>query len=141
MPSNLEEAPVETISITTKSRTEAVEITHQVQQIVTRSKVRSGVAVVCSAHTTGGLTVNENADPDVMSDLLTALDRLVPRRGDYTHREGNADAHVKTSLVGTSVKVLVEEGRLLLGTWQGIYFCEFDGPRRRRALVQVLPCP
>jgi len=98
-----------------------------------------GAVVVFSTHTTAGVTINENADPDVIADVMAALDRLVPQRGGYAHREGNSDSHVKTSLVGISVTVPVEDGKLVLGTWQGIYFCEFDGPRRRRVVVQFLP--
>jgi secondary thiamine-phosphate synthase enzyme len=130
---------VETISIRTGSRTECVDITRQVQEAVGRAGVRNGAVVVSSAHTTGGVTVNENADPDVMADVLSTLDRLVPRRGPYAHVEGNSDAHVKASLVGLSASLPVEDGRLVLGTWQGIYFLEFDGPRSRRVMVQVLP--
>jgi secondary thiamine-phosphate synthase enzyme len=130
---------METIEIRTHSRTEPVEITGRVQDVVARSGVRSGVAVLASAHTTAAITVNEHADPDVMADMLATLARLVPRRGDYAHVEGNSDAHIKASLVGLSATVPVEDGRLVLGTWQGIYFCEFDGPRTRRALVQVTP--
>ncbi len=130
---------METVGIATRSRTEAVDITRQIQDVVSKSKTTSGVAVVCSAHTTAGVSINENADPDVMSDIMDTLGRLVPRTGPYAHAEGNSDAHVKSSLVGHSVTVPVEDGRLVLGTWQGIYFCEFDGPRRRRVLVQVVP--
>lgn len=130
---------METIEIATHARTQAVDITARVQEAVARAGVRNGVVVVASAHTTAGLTVNENADPDVMDDLLAALERLVPRRGPYAHSEGNSDAHIKASLVGLSVSLPVQEGRLVLGTWQGVYFCEFDGPRRRRVFVQCLP--
>ncbi len=130
---------METVGIATRSRTEAVDITRQIQDIVSKSTTKSGVAVVCSAHTTAGVSINENADPDVMSDIMDTLGRLVPRTGPYAHAEGNSDAHVKSSLVGHSVTVPVEDGRLVLGTWQGVYFCEFDGPRRRRVLVQLLP--
>jgi len=98
-----------------------------------------GAVVVFSTHTTAGVTINENADPDVIADVMATLDRLVPQRGEYAHREGNSDSHVKTSVVGISVTVPVEDGKLVLGTWQGIYFCEFDGPRRRRVVVQLLP--
>jgi len=129
---------VEIIGITTKSRVEAVDITGRVQDIVSKSGAKSGVAVVCTAHTTAGLTVNENADPDVMADLMEALSRLAPRSGPYAHAEGNSDAHVKCTLVGQSVTVPVEAGRLQLGTWQAVYFCEFDGPRQRRVMVQVV---
>ncbi len=94
--------------------------------------------MVWSLHTTGGVTVNENADPDVMADLFGALERMVPHEGPYAHSEGNSDAHVKATLVGLSVTLPVEEGQLVLGTWQGVYFCEFDGPRRRRVGVQVM---
>jgi secondary thiamine-phosphate synthase enzyme len=130
---------METIEIRTHSRTAPVEITGRVQDVVARSGVNSGVAMVASAHTTAGITVNEHADPDVMADMLATLAKLVPRQGDYAHVEGNSDAHIKASLVGLSAAVPVEDGRLVLGTWQGIYFCEFDGPRTRRALVQVVP--
>jgi secondary thiamine-phosphate synthase enzyme len=116
-----------------------VDITAHVEDALSRSGVSDGVVVICSAHTTAGLTVNENADPDVMADILSTLDRLVPRQGPYAHREGNSDAHVKASLVGLSVTLPVQNGRLVLGTWQGVYFCEFDGPRRRRVFVQALP--
>ena len=129
---------MESLEISTRERCCCVEITRQVQEAVSRSGLARGVAVVCSAHTTAGLTVNENADPDVMEDVLATLARLIPREGSYAHAEGNSDAHVKATLVGLSVSVPVEEGRLVLGTWQGLYFCEFDGPRRRRVLVQVL---
>ncbi len=129
---------METIEITTRSRTQALDVTAEVQDVVTRAGLKSGVAVVCSVHTTAGVTVNENADPDVMADFLEALDRLVPRNGPYAHSEGNSDAHVKSALIGHSVSLPVEEGKLRLGTWQAVYFCEFDGPRRRRVIVQFL---
>ncbi len=129
---------MESIEISTRSRAEVVEITSQVQEAVARSEVARGVVFVFSAHTTAGLTVNEHADPDVMADVLSVLEKLAPAQGAYAHMEGNSDAHVKASLVGNSVSLPVEEGRLALGSWQGVFFCEFDGPRRRRALVQVL---
>ena len=130
---------MEIIEITTRSRTQVVDITGEVQEAISKSGLSDGVAVACSAHTTAGLTVNENADPDVMADALATLERLVPRRGPYAHAEGNSDAHVKASLMGLSVTLPVQNGRLVLGTWQGVYCCEFDGPRRRRVFVQVLP--
>jgi secondary thiamine-phosphate synthase enzyme len=129
---------VETIGIKTSSRAEVVDITRRVQEVVSNSGTTSGLAVVCTAHTTAGLTINENADPDVQSDLLQGLARLAPQSGPYAHNEGNADAHIKMTLAGQSVSVPVEGGELQLGTWQGIYFCEFDGPRQRRVMVQVL---
>jgi secondary thiamine-phosphate synthase enzyme len=115
-----------------------LDITAEVQAAVARAGVASGIVVVCSTHTTAGLTVNENADPDVVSDMTEALSRLVPRNGPYAHAEGNSDAHLKSTFVGQSVTLPVEQGRLALATWQGVYFCEFDGPRHRRVLVQVL---
>ena len=129
---------MESIGITTNSRVEAVDITARVQDVVSKSGAKSGIVVVCTAHTTAGVTINENADPDVMADVLDALGRLIPKSGGYAHVEGNSDAHVKSTLVGHSITVPVEEGRLQLGTWQGIYFCEFDGPRQRRVMVQIL---
>jgi len=129
---------MEAIDIATRSRTECVDITGRVQEVVTQKGVASGVVITCSAHTTAGVTVNENADPDVMADVLATLSRLVPRQGSYAHGEGNSDAHIKATLVGLSVTLPIENGRLVLGTWQGLYFLEFDGPRRRRVMVQVL---
>jgi len=134
----LSEEEMETITVSTRSREQAVDITREVQKAVTSSGVASGVAVVCVLHTTAGITINENADPDVMSDITSALARLLPRTSSWAHIEGNSDAHVKSAIVGQSVTVPVEEGRLKLGTWQAVYFCEFDGPRQRRVVVQVL---
>ena len=116
-----------------------VEITDRVQEIVSRGGVREGAAVLQSLHTTAALTINENADPDVVHDVLGKLDRLVPREEPfYRHAEGNSDSHLKTSFFGPSLTVIVSGGRLVLGTWQGIYLCEFDGPRERRVAVQLL---
>ncbi|MBN1458114.1 MAG: YjbQ family protein [Armatimonadetes bacterium] len=129
---------MDTLDVRTSGRVEAVDVTARVQEIVTRSGVASGAVLICVAHTTAGLTINENADPDVMSDIMATLSQLVPHAGPYAHVEGNSDAHVKSSLVGHSVLVPVEDGRLQLGTWQGIYFCEFDGPRSRRVWIQLL---
>jgi secondary thiamine-phosphate synthase enzyme len=129
---------METVELSTRARSQCVEITDKVQEVVSRSGARSGVVAVCSPHTTAGVTVNERADPDVMADVLRTLDSMVPREGRYAHSEGNSDSHIKATLVGPSLVLPVENGRLVLGTWQGIYFCEFDGPRRRRVLVQVV---
>ena len=116
----------------TSRRSEMVEITGQVQEIVSRGGVREGAAVLQSLHTTAALTINENADPDVVHDVLGKLERLVPHEEPfYRHAEGNSDSHLKTSMMGNSVTVLIERGKLILGTWQGIQFCEFDGPRSR----------
>ena len=124
--------------VRTTVHSQLVDVTSQVSRIVADSGVSRGVCVVFVPHTTAGVTINENADPDVQRDMLSALEKVVPWRGDYHHGEGNAAAHLKASLMGSSVTVLVESGRLALGTWQGIYFCEFDGPRQRRVRVQVL---
>ena len=131
---------IEKISVSSKSREEFIDITGQVQQAVKKSGARDGLCVVYVPHTTAGLTVNENADPSVSRDILAALERLVPRNDpDYRHAEGNSDSHVKSSLVGFSHMIPISNSSLTLGTWQGIFFCEFDGPRNRSALVQVVP--
>ena len=124
-----------TIEVRTGARSVLVDITDQVQRAVQEMKVKDGVVQLFSLHTTAGLTINENADPSVVEDLLRHLERLVPRDGDYRHTEGNSDAHIKASLMGFSVAVPVSNGVLVLGTWQAIYFCEFDGPRTRRVLI------
>ncbi len=129
---------MERMEVRTQARTSHVDVTRQVQEAVARSGVRRGIAVVCSLHTTAGVTINENADPDVMEDVMAALERMAPRGGSYAHTEGNSDAHIKASLVGLSVTLPVEDGKLVLGRWQGIFFCEFDGPRRRTVGVQVV---
>jgi secondary thiamine-phosphate synthase enzyme len=115
-----------------------VDITMQVQQVVGQSGIKEGICYLYVPHTTAGLTINENADPTVKSDILKELDKIVPWRDDYDHMEGNAAAHIKASLVGSSQFVLVIGGRLRLGTWQGIYLAEFDGPRSRRVWVKVV---
>jgi secondary thiamine-phosphate synthase enzyme len=115
-----------------------VEITEQVQRLLTRSGIEQGLCVIYVPHTTAGLTINENADPSVGRDILKALEKAVPWRGGYEHLEGNAAAHVKASMLGASQSVLVLGGRLRLGTWQGIYLAEFDGPRTRQVWVKVI---
>jgi secondary thiamine-phosphate synthase enzyme len=130
---------LQSFELETPGRAAFVDITAQVAAAARASGVPDGVVVVSVPHTTAGITINENVDPSVRADLLTALDRLVPATLPFTHAEGNADAHVKASLMGGSVQVPLTGGRLRLGTWQGVYFCEFDGPRRRRVEVVVLP--
>lgn len=130
---------MQTFDVTTASRAAFVDITREVAAAAAASGVADGVVVVSVPHTTAGVTINENADPSVRTDILMALERLVPPTLPFTHAEGNADAHVKAGLMGASVQVPLVGGRLALGTWQGIYFCEFDGPRRRRVNVVVLP--
>jgi secondary thiamine-phosphate synthase enzyme len=129
---------MKSLSVQTRQRCELVDITGQVREAVRESRVNSGICVVYCPHTTAAVTINENADPDVVSDLLMGLERMAPPNWPYRHTEGNSDAHLKSSLVGCSEHVLVQNGGLALGTWQGIYFCEFDGPRQRKVHVQVL---
>ena len=124
--------------VSTRSRTEMVDVTRQVEAAVREAGIPSGDAIVFCPHTTAAITINENADPDVVHDVLLALDEMVRRSNPgFRHSEGNSDAHTKSSLVGCSAQVLIQEGDLVLGTWQAIYFCEFDGPRSRRVIVQV----
>jgi len=125
------------LTIRTQGQEELVDITCEVQRAVKDLKCRDGICVIFTPHTTAAVTINENADPDVIRDLLYGLKKIVPESG-YHHAEGNSPAHIKSSVIGCSEQVLVEEGRLALGTWQGIYFCEFDGPRNRTYFVKVL---
>jgi len=127
------------IQVSSKQRAEFVDITSEVQSCVQKSGVQDGICVLSVPHTTAGLVVNENWDPSVRVDILAVLDRLVPWQANYRHTEGNAAAHIKSCLVGISEMLLVEAGKLKLGTWQGIFFAEFDGPRRRRVFVRVIP--
>jgi len=126
-------------SLRTHSRTEFLDITGQIHRLVEESKVQNGTAVVFVPHTTAAVTINENADPSVAHDILTDLNRLIPFTGAYQHTEGNSAAHIKSTLVGPSETLIIEKGRLALGTWQGIYFCEFDGPRTRKVWVKIMP--
>lgn len=125
------------IRVSTRSSTELVDISSEVQKAVADTGVRDGVCHVYVPHTTAGVTINENADPSVREDILMEMNKVVPFQDNYKHLEGNAAAHIKATIVGSSETILVEGGRLLLGTWQGIFFCEFDGPRSRRVLVNV----
>jgi secondary thiamine-phosphate synthase enzyme len=129
------------LSVSTHQRIEFVDITGQVQGAVREARVDAGTCIVYVPHTTAAITINENADPDVRRDIIDQLERVVPRQGGYHHMEGNADAHIKASMIGFSATILVENGALMLGTWQGVYFCEFDGPRSRRVYVKVIADP
>jgi secondary thiamine-phosphate synthase enzyme len=129
----------ETLSVQTRSRTDLVDITRLVAAVVAKSGIAGGVCHVYVPHTTAGVTINENADPDVRADIEKVLDGLVPWSAGYAHSEGNSAAHVKASMMGFTATIPVERGGMLLGTWQGIYFCEFDGPRSRRVIVKVMP--
>jgi len=126
------------LSLNTKTRVEFQNITGLVQDVVSSSGIRNGLCHIFVPHTTAAITVNEQADPDVVADIIAQLDALVPQRGKYRHTEGNAAAHIKASLLGSSETLMVENGRLCLGTWQGIFFCEFAGPRSRSVLVKVV---
>jgi len=125
-----------TITVQTKARTEFVDITDRVQAFASEQNVENGLITVFVPHTTAGVTINENADPDVTDDLETVLDDLIPWSNGYAHMEGNTAAHVKASMMGSSAQVLVNDGRLCLGTWQSLYFCEFDGPRTRQVWLK-----
>jgi secondary thiamine-phosphate synthase enzyme len=126
------------LRVQTKSRTELVDITQGVQRLVAESGIRSGVCYVYVPHTTSAITINENTDPNVGRDILKELNKVIPFDDQYSHNEGNSAAHIKSTLVGVSKAVMVEEGRLALGTWQAIFYCEFDGPRDRRVFVKVM---
>jgi secondary thiamine-phosphate synthase enzyme len=128
-----------TVTVKTSRRTELVNITAEVARRVAESGVASGVCHLYVPHTTAGVTINEGDDPDVARDIEAALDRMVPRDAGYKHYEGNSDSHIKSSLVGVSQRVLIEGGRLLLGRWQAIFFCEFDGPRHREVHLKIQP--
>jgi len=129
---------MERVSIKTNSRTELIDVTDRVQSIVSKSKIKNGVCLIFCPHTTAGLTINENADPSVRRDIVNVLNKLIPQNAGYTHSEGNADSHVKSSFFGQSLNVFVEGGQLCLGTWQGIYFSESDGPRSREIWIKIL---
>ncbi|MCX7918378.1 MAG: secondary thiamine-phosphate synthase enzyme YjbQ [bacterium] len=127
------------IEINTPTRTALVDITAQIEDAVRKSKVGNGVCYVYVPHTTAGITINENADPSVPADIIKELNKLVPFDDHYQHSEGNSAAHIKSTFVGCSQVILIENGRLVLGTWQGIFFCEFDGPRHRQVWIKIIP--
>jgi len=126
------------ISITTRKQTEMVDITEPVQAVVKKSGITSGICTVFVPHTTAAVTINENADPAVVHDILMETGKVIPLRDGYAHAEGNSAAHIKSSLFGCSVSIIIVQGQLRLGTWQSVFFCEFDGPRSRQVWVQVL---
>jgi len=129
---------MEKIKLKTTKRIDLLDITDEIQNIVTKSKIKGGVCFIFCPHTTAGLTINENADPSVRRDIINTLNKLVPENAGYAHTEGNADSHIKSSLFGSSLTIFIEEGQLALGTWQGIYFCEGDGPRSREVWVKFV---
>ena len=126
------------IKVRTHKKVEFIEITRSVEEVVKENKIKEGICVIFSPHTTAGLLINENADPSVRKDIISQLEKLVPQDGRYSHLEGNADAHIKSSLLGNSLNLIIHEGELILGTWQGIYFCEFDGPRERKVYLKLI---
>ncbi len=126
-----------TLNVRTSERNQLVDITDQVGKAVRESGISNGTCLVYIPHTTAGVTINENADPTVKRDILMMLGKLVPVSREFRHAEGNSDAHIKATLVGSAVRVIIESGDLVLGTWQGIFFCEFDGPRSRRVHIQI----
>jgi secondary thiamine-phosphate synthase enzyme len=129
---------MQTFQVRTSSQTEFVDITRSVQEAVKKTGVAEGICIIFIPHTTAGVTINENADPSVVQDIIMELNKIVPFKDQYRHMEGNSPAHIKATLVGCSQMVFVESGKLVLGTWQGIFFCEFDGPRSRNVHVKVL---
>ncbi|MBU6391590.1 MAG: secondary thiamine-phosphate synthase enzyme YjbQ [Planctomycetota bacterium] len=126
------------IQLKTRSKTEFVDITSEINQIVQKRVIKEGICHVYVPHTTAAITINENADPSVKKDIVNELNKIVPWNDSYTHGEGNAAAHIKSTIVGSSASIPISDGKLTLGTWQGIYFCEFDGPRHREAFVQII---
>jgi secondary thiamine-phosphate synthase enzyme len=125
-----------TISIKTSQREELIDITHKVQDIIKKSKTKEGIVIIQTQHTTAGITINENADPDVKTDILKGLSIFDNKN--YQHSEGNSPAHIKSSLMGISSTIIIQDNQLKLGTWQGIMFCEFDGPRNRQVIVEII---
>ncbi|OIK05451.1 secondary thiamine-phosphate synthase enzyme YjbQ [Bacillus sp. MUM 13] len=130
---------IKKISVNTRKRDEIIDLTPEVREFIKETGFEEGIAVIYSAHTTAGITINENADPDVKTDFLRRLDEIFPWNHELDlHAEGNTAAHLKTSFTGPSQQVIVHKGKLILGTWQGIYFCEFDGPRERQVYITLL---
>jgi secondary thiamine-phosphate synthase enzyme len=130
---------METFDIQTGQRNQFVDITHQIQEVLRHRGMNEGICVVYCPHTTAGITINENADPDVVHDILAHLQRAIPQeQPDFRHTEGNSDSHLKASLIGSSAMLIVNKGKLVLGRWQGVFFCEFDGPRTRTVHLQLI---
>jgi len=129
---------IKEIPIRTSSRVELVDITSKVEEVISASKVESGISIIFVPHTTAAVTINENADPSVQRDIIYELNKLVPFNDNYSHTEGNSAAHIKSSIIGASRSIIIQDGSLKLGTWQGIYFCEFDGPRSRKVWITII---
>jgi secondary thiamine-phosphate synthase enzyme len=129
---------IQTFEVRTSSQTEFIDITRSVQEVLKKTGVEDGICIIFIPHTTAAVTINENADPSVVQDIVMELNKIIPFKDQYHHMEGNSPAHIKASLVGCSQIVFIESGKLVLGTWQGIFFCEFDGPRNRKVHVKVM---
>ena len=125
------------ISLETKNQTELIDITNKINSLITKSKIESGTCLIFVPHTTAGLTINENADASVKSDIIKELNKVIPFNDDYKHAEGNSAAHIKSVLCGVDLNVIIKNSQLALGTWQGVYFCEFDGPRSRKIIIKL----
>lgn len=130
---------MEKFTVRSTDHTSIIDITQQIQSIVTASGIKNGICYVFIPHTTAGISINENADPDVKSDILKEINKVIPFKDSYRHMEGNSAAHIKSSLFGNTETIFLENGRLQLGTWQGIFFCEFDGPRTRQVWIKLIP--
>jgi len=130
---------VKQFTVRTGARSEMIDITGRIRALLKESKIRSGICYVFIPHTTAAVTINENADPDVPRDILMELDKIVPLNDRYRHGEGNSAAHIKSSIVGASEMIFIDDGELVLGTWQSVFFCEFDGPRTRKVIVRLTP--
>jgi secondary thiamine-phosphate synthase enzyme len=126
------------ISVKTRERTELIDITTDINQLIQKTKIDQGLCMIYVPHTTAAVTINESADPSVKSDILMILNQIIPWKADYRHLEGNSPAHIKSTLVGSSELIAIENRRLVLGTWQGIFFCEFDGPRTRKVDIRIM---
>jgi len=129
---------IKKLEIKTDSRSEIIDITDKIQKVISDSKIKSGICIIYVPHTTAGITVNENYDPSVRIDISDYLEKIAPPSARYKHTEGNADSHIKTSVLGSSATLVIEDGKVLLGSWQGIMFCEFDGPRTRKLVIKIL---
>jgi len=129
---------LKTVEINTRKRIEFIDVTNIVRQAVTESGVRDGICLVYVPHTTCGITINEHADPDVVRDIIYQFEKIVPESGNYSHIEGNSDAHIKASIIGSSKSIIISDSKLMLGVWQGIFLCEFDGPRKRYLYIKTL---
>jgi secondary thiamine-phosphate synthase enzyme len=134
----MEVISLKTVTIDTKQRNQMIDITSIVETCLSETGIKDGMCYVFVPHTTAAVTINENADEDVKIDLLSTYSKLIPYKDDYRHMEGNSDAHVKAALTGSTTTVIIEEGRLVLGTWQSLFFCEFDGPRKRKIMIKVV---